>query len=90
MIAFPSHCPKCGAQPMHLDGSRPDNYMCETFITSHGVIIERVMCFQRQRNQAVDALENLINAARVSEIVVLNPAYIEACDVINKLRGGLI
>jgi hypothetical protein len=47
------------------------------------------MCFQRQRNQAIDALENLTNAARVSEIV-FNPAYLEACDVIKKLRGGLV
>ena len=89
MSPFPSDCPKCGARPTHLDGSRPGHYMCDTFITFHGVIIERVMCFQRQRNQAVDALENLTNAARVSEIV-FNPAYIEACDVIKKLRGGLV
>lgn len=60
--------------------------MCDTFITFHGVIIERTMCFQRQRNQAVDALEMLANAACMSEIA-FHPAHVEARDVIKKLRG---
>ena len=89
MTAFPDTCPKCGAKPMHLDRSHPGQYMCDTFVTFHGVTIERGTCFQRQRNQALDALENLTNAARVSEIA-FNPAYLEACDVIKKLRGGLV
>ena len=89
MTAFPDTCPKCGAKPMRLDGSRPGLYMCDTFVTFLGVTIERGTCFQRQRNQALDALENLTNAARVSEIA-FNPAYLEACDVIKKLRGGLV
>lgn len=89
MSAFPSHCPKCGAKPMCPNDSRPGHYMCDSFVFPNGVLIERLQCVERQRDQAVDALEMLANAACMSEIA-FHPAHVEARDVIKKLRGGVL
>lgn len=71
------------------DDSRPGHYMCDSFVFTNGVLIERLQCIERQRNQAVDALEMLANAACMSEIA-FHPAHVEARDVIKKLRGGVL
>lgn len=63
--------------------------MCDSFVFTNGVLIERLQCIERQRNQAVDALEMLANAACMSEIA-FHPAHVEARDVIKKLRGGAL
>ena len=87
MSSIPSHCPKCGAPPMRVDGSRPGHYECDTFLTNNGGVIERATCFQRQRNQAVFALEVLSNAATMSELA-FHPANVAARGVITRLMGG--
>ena len=92
MSTFPAACPKCGAPPMHLDGSRPGCYMCDTLVTFHGVIIERLQCVERQRNQVVDALRWALD--QVDDVVDLDQqvsgraALESARATLDRVTGG--
>jgi hypothetical protein len=62
-------CPKCRALPMRSIGLWTgeeeisiDQYMCGSALADEtGAVIERLECFKRQRNQAVEALEWAMN-----------------------------
>jgi len=74
---------------MQVDGARPGHYMCDTFIVATGAPIERAACYQRQRNQAIAVLEELSNAATMSDLA-FHPANVEAREVIKRLTGGAL
>ena len=69
------------------DAEREGHYECDTFLTDNGGVIERAGCYQRQRNQAIAALEELSNAATMSELA-FHPANVAARGVITRLMGG--
>jgi hypothetical protein len=89
-------CPKCGALPMKSIGlwtgeeeiSR-GHYMCDSLLADKsGAVIERSMCFQRQRNQVVDALRWALDQIDDDLDLDHRAALESARATLNRVTGG--
>lgn len=97
MSAFPSHCPKCGADPIKETELYPGEtipprhayYRCDTLISDSWGIIERRDCFQRQRNQVVDALRWALDQIDDDLDLDHRAALESARATLNRLTGGV-
>jgi hypothetical protein len=72
---------------MKISAERAGHYACDSFLTSNGRWYVRIKCVERQRNQAIAALEELSNAASMTDLAI-HPANVKACEVIMRLKGG--
>lgn len=97
MSIIPTNCPKCGAPPMKpidlwsgQDVEREGHYMCDSFIMPNGVTIERSNCYQRQRNQVVDALRWALNQIDDDLDLDHRAALESARATLNRVTGGLM
>ena len=72
---------------MKISSERAGHYACDSLLTSNGRWYVRIECVKRQRNQATAALEELSNAASMTDLA-FHPANVKARQVIMRLKGG--
>lgn len=64
------------------------HYECDSLITSDGRWYIRFECIQRQRDQAVDALKNMVMCFAANDADSMANAAQDAVGVITRLRRG--
>lgn len=65
------------------------HYACDSLVTSNGRWYIRMECIERQRDQAVEALKNMVACFNANDADSMVNAARDAVDVITRLRHGI-